>query len=588
MSSSIDSKGIIRILFGNNSITPLQSISELYHNSYDSGATRVNMYCKTIPATEEDIEEKWFVFEDNGTGMSMEIMEQYLTLLNVEKDKNKKDNEGQHGKYGFGGKQAIFQLSGITNTDKSDRAYVLSKQKGCVAVCCEFDISKLLEKGWTSSIEACLLSDTGNSGTGFRTCVKRRAPELNNNEFHGTVILIKMNNQLESLFADIENIKYHTSINFYKCLDTCGFWCGISPNSLTKVEMYDPLHYDEVDPKYKKEVTVKCYEDTNNNRYFVINRGDVDITSTTNKKQNVYMSDGKDFVKFEVKNTTEIGQFKMYTSMLYYYYGIDKYIEGDKVPDIYERENCIYLCRNDSIIGTYEKIKHKVVRTSRIENTSQWMRVRISIESTSDLTHTMDNIFGINMNKGSIMYNSLPEILQKTLLRYNVRICTEFRNKLLAEPVAKPVKPVARPVAEPVKPVARPVAEPVKPVARPLTVTEHITAKEKEIQSTVVKRPVKPLIKESDIRDKLATEEKGKCEVNMCGKRIDVLTDEYVIEIKRYDDRLDALKVLYYHLQYPDHKPRIHLFNQDGTRCPREQMFEDVCKKHNIKLTYEF
>ena len=46
--SSIDSKGIIQILFGNNSITSMQSISELYHNSDDSGAKRVNMFIKTI------------------------------------------------------------------------------------------------------------------------------------------------------------------------------------------------------------------------------------------------------------------------------------------------------------------------------------------------------------------------------------------------------------------------------------------------------------------------------------------------------------------------------------------------------------
>lgn len=46
MTSSIDSKGIIHILFGNSSITSIQFISELYHNSDDSGASRVNMYRK--------------------------------------------------------------------------------------------------------------------------------------------------------------------------------------------------------------------------------------------------------------------------------------------------------------------------------------------------------------------------------------------------------------------------------------------------------------------------------------------------------------------------------------------------------------
>jgi hypothetical protein len=573
MSSSIDSKGIVRILFGNNSITPLQSISELYHNSYDSRATRVNMYRKIILATEENDDEEWFVFEDNGTGMSMKNMEQYLTLLSIERDE-KKDKTTKHGKYGFGGKQAIFQLSGITNTDKSDRALVISKQTEKEIVCCEFEIQKLLKKGWSDQIEVCSLSDDNTRAAGFRTFVQRRASEITSTEFHGTIILIKMNKQLESLFADIENIKYNTSINFYKCLNTCKFWCGESQDNITKVEMYDPLHYDEVDPKYKKEVTVKCYSDIDDNRYFSINDKYIPIINKLGHSKS-------HFIDFKLKKNElmEIGEFKIYISMLYYYYGIDKLPDRAKLTE-YERENCIYLCRNDSVIGTYAKIKHSVTRTSRVEYISQWMRVRISIESTSNLNNTMDSIFGINMNKGSIIYSSLPDILQKTLLMYTTDICNEFK-RLHTEHSDKP-NIVTKP------------AELETEQVKPLTVDEHITLiKGKKMQdklSTSVKRQVEqknPLIKENDIRDKLAAKEKGKCEVYIGGKRIDVLTDDYVIEIKRYDDRLDALKVLFYYEYYLDRKPRIHLFDQYGEKCLREPVFEEVCKKYNIKLTYE-
>lgn len=85
---------------------------------------------KKIDSTDNDTEKEWFVFEDNGSGMSIEKMVKYLTLLNMGRKTNYDDEEKiQHGKYIFGGKQAVLQLEGLTSNNKSDLVIILSKQK---------------------------------------------------------------------------------------------------------------------------------------------------------------------------------------------------------------------------------------------------------------------------------------------------------------------------------------------------------------------------------------------------------------------------------------------------------------------------
>jgi hypothetical protein len=146
MSSNIDTKGLVNVLFGNNSIDYYQAISELYHNSDDADSTIFKIYEKNINNT------NYLVFEDNGHGMNLEDMISYLNVFNI---KNYNDQES-HGKYSFGGKQAIFTLCGINNIDKSERAVILSKKNNSddASVSCEFNINDLLEYGWINRIQA--------------------------------------------------------------------------------------------------------------------------------------------------------------------------------------------------------------------------------------------------------------------------------------------------------------------------------------------------------------------------------------------------------------------------------------------------
>jgi hypothetical protein len=93
------------------------------------------------------------------------------------------------------------------------------------------------------------------------------------------------------------------------------------------------------------------------------------------------------------------------------------------------------------------------------------------------------------------------------------------------------------------------------------------------------------IFSEKVICDRLSQELGGKREVDVNGKRIDVLTDMEVIEVKKYSNMLSAVgQVLYYSKYYGGRKMRIHLFDHKGCR---DDDFEDMCGELCINVTYE-
>ena len=91
---------------------------------------------------------------------------------------------------------------------------------------------------------------------------------------------------------------------------------------------------------------------------------------------------------------------------------------------------------------------------------------------------------------------------------------------------------------------------------------------------------------EQIISNKLAETLGGKREVMLsCGKRIDVVSNKEVIEVKQYKSRLSAIgQILYYSKTYPNKIKRIHLFDHCGQR---DKLFESICSDLNIIVTYE-
>jgi len=101
------------------------------------------------------------------------------------------------------------------------------------------------------------------------------------------------------------------------------------------------------------------------------------------------------------------------------------------------------------------------------------------------------------------------------------------------------------------------------------------------------KKSKKVVCKEKIIADRLAKTINGVREVyiNKTGQRIDILTDDEIIEVKSYSCRMSAVgQILYYHNFYNDRKMRIHLFDNNGKR---DEIFDKICYNVNISVTYD-
>uniref|UniRef100_A0A6C0CBK2 KilA-N domain-containing protein n=1 Tax=viral metagenome TaxID=1070528 RepID=A0A6C0CBK2_9ZZZZ len=89
--------------------------------------------------------------------------------------------------------------------------------------------------------------------------------------------------------------------------------------------------------------------------------------------------------------------------------------------------------------------------------------------------------------------------------------------------------------------------------------------------------------REKEIQTMLHKKLGGKIEVKTSDGRIDLLTDEYLIEIKKYDDWMCAVgQVLMYGCEYDDRKKIIYLFD-----VPEDNNLSRVqrkCKKYNITV----
>jgi hypothetical protein len=98
---------------------------------------------------------------------------------------------------------------------------------------------------------------------------------------------------------------------------------------------------------------------------------------------------------------------------------------------------------------------------------------------------------------------------------------------------------------------------------------------------------VSPAIFDSEVKvqKSLQQREGGKVEVETPVGFIDLLTKDYVIEIKHVIDWKDGVKVLAYAQYFPDRKPRIHIFG-DYTESFRE-IVEQTLTKLGISSSWE-
>ncbi len=90
---------------------------------------------------------------------------------------------------------------------------------------------------------------------------------------------------------------------------------------------------------------------------------------------------------------------------------------------------------------------------------------------------------------------------------------------------------------------------------------------------------------EKDIADKLSIKLNGKREVCLKdGKKIDIVTSTEIIEVKKFNSRLEAIgQILYYSNFYPKLNKVIYLFNNNQEV---DYLYNEICKKYDITVRY--
>lgn len=92
---------------------------------------------------------------------------------------------------------------------------------------------------------------------------------------------------------------------------------------------------------------------------------------------------------------------------------------------------------------------------------------------------------------------------------------------------------------------------------------------------------------EQKVRDRLKDNLGGLAEVSTPAGRIDLLTDEEIIEVKRISDWKAALgQILVYSAFYPEQDARLHLFGRRG-ELTKVADIEAACLAFNVKVTAE-
>lgn len=90
---------------------------------------------------------------------------------------------------------------------------------------------------------------------------------------------------------------------------------------------------------------------------------------------------------------------------------------------------------------------------------------------------------------------------------------------------------------------------------------------------------------ERQIQKRLQEREGGQTEVEAPTGLVDLVTDEYIIEIKHIIDWKDGLKVLLFTPYLPNRKPRIHLFG--GYTKDVRTFIEQALERLGIVATWE-
>jgi hypothetical protein len=117
-------------------------------------------------------------------------------------------------------------------------------------------------------------------------------------------------------------------------------------------------------------------------------------------------------------------------------------------------------------------------------------------------------------------------------------------------------------------------------------VTESIYQKLR-IRGNFIKNKKERKNTEIKVSDELSKKLGGVREVfvKKTGMRIDILTDEEIIEVKSFHRRVMAIgQIIYYGKFYPSRQKKIHLFDHFGKK---DKYFQNICNELEITVSYQ-
>ena len=382
--SKICDVGIVRSLFKDNTFTFEDCFQEIYQNSDDAGASYL-----TISIIDYD-GKKWLVFEDDGCGMTLEIINNSLYLLHRSNDVVKK-----HGKFNFGGKASLLYLSGIKNPDENyiGNIIVYSKSDSENEVCYIMKGKDIYNNGWTNSVKPQYLHDNENM-------IVDNMKNIHSYE-KGTKIYIQLTDDIfNDLTNSLENIINYLNLHCYERLNHCSIKFKTNQESEINIHYCDPLNYSNIIDQKKTNFILNCYK-KGNSILFIFNK---------NNKNLGYKPYGTAKCCTDIEEiTNEYLQDFEYIGTINYIISCD-YKYGDKKK---ENNNKIYVSRSGFIINEYKGLLNKQ------QNQGTYYHRIIASKITSmlkyDSNDILDDIIKVNMHKSDIKYSNLPKSLKNTL-----------------------------------------------------------------------------------------------------------------------------------------------------------------------------
>ena len=400
------------------------SIGELVDNSNDASATRINMHIqKNITIVDTDYPHV-FVHADNGKGMNAQEFETAFVL-----HERKEASNGKQGRYGIGGKEALFVLTQLQHTP-----IIISRKNGELHFV-EIDLKEIMKKNvYSYSVNK---MEEKKKHIEYKTIWDTYAIDKKQD---GTVFFIPCDKMKHKKLCENmgtthleENLEYYLNLS-YNILAQKGIFLTVLFDEKTVViKGTDPLSWPSIQKDYKAEekITVWQHPDTKEIHAVFKNGKNKDAILNADNTQNEKFSN-KDFKKIGIVNIKfAFSKDRWVTEDKKTIVGIQKDIALQYKTGASTRESMDgrYYYRNEKCIKHVPKIAKK---SGDHDTRDFYDHTRTIVQFPVE----MDEIFNVELNKSTI--NEIHETLRRTIYeelekKFIQKLVKDYKKSLAAK-----------------------------------------------------------------------------------------------------------------------------------------------------------